>query len=78
MLDTGCRADLLQRHFIGEHRIDLLVKDCIILELKVVEKIDPIFKAQLLSCLKITGLKLGLLLNFNVHFLKDGITRVIL
>jgi GxxExxY protein len=63
---------------LGEHRIDLLVEDSIILELKAVEKIDPIFKAQLLSYLKITGLKLGLLLNFNVHFLKDGITRVIL
>lgn len=63
---------------LGEHRIDLIVEDSIILELKAVDKIDPIFKAQLLSYLKITGLKLGFLLNFNVPFLKDGITRIIL
>lgn len=63
---------------LGEHRIDLIVEESIILELKAVEKNDPIFKAQLLSYLKITGLKLGFLLNFNVPFLKDGITRIIL
>jgi len=63
---------------LGEHRIDVLVEDQIILELKAVEKIDPVYKAQLLSYLKLTGKKLGLLINFNVPVLKDGVTRIIL
>jgi GxxExxY protein len=47
-------------------------------ELKAVERDDPVFKAQLLSYQKLTGRKLGLLINFNVPLLKDGLTRVIL
>jgi GxxExxY protein len=63
---------------LGDCRLDLLVEDEVILELKAVERMDPVFKAQLLSYLKMTGKKLGLLINFNVQFLKDGVTRVIL
>ena len=63
---------------LGEHRIDLLIEDEVIIELKAVERIEPVFKAQLLSYLKLTGKKLGLLINFNVPVLKDGITRIIL
>ena len=60
------------------YRIDLLVERIIIIELKAVEKIDPIHKAQLLSYLKLSGCKLGLLINFNVRMLKSGIHRIAL
>ncbi len=63
---------------LGEHRLDLLVDDKVVVEFKAVDRMDPVFKAQLLSYLKMTGKKLGLLINFNVPVLKDGIQRVIL
>jgi len=57
------------------YRLDILVEDSVIVELKAVEKILPIHEAQLLSYLKMSGKKLGLILNFNVLKLKDGIIR---
>jgi GxxExxY protein len=59
-------------------RIDLLVDGKIIVELKAVEQLIPLYEAQILTYLKLTGLRLGLLINFNVPLLKDGIKRVIL
>ena len=59
------------------YRLDLLVEDSVIVEVKSVEKIHPINKAQLLSYLKLSNKKLGLLINFNVMHLKDGITRMV-
>ena len=59
------------------YRIDMLVEDLIIVELKAVEKIKPIHIAQILSYLKIRDLKLGLLINFNTVSLKDSIQRVV-
>lgn len=56
--------------------MDILVDNLIIVELKTVEKLLPIHDAQLLTYLKITGKKLGLLLNFNVPILKEGIKRI--
>jgi len=50
---------------VGEYRIDLLVEDRIIVEIKSVERHDPVFEAQLLTYLRVTGKKVGLLLNFN-------------
>ncbi|SNB46938.1 GxxExxY protein [Geobacter sp. DSM 9736] len=63
---------------LGEHRLDLLVEDLVIVELKAVDRFDPVFKAQLLSYLRLAQKQLGLLINFNNPVLKDGITRVIL
>jgi len=60
------------------YRIDLLVEDKIILELKAVDEVAPIHKAQLMTYLKLSGLKLGLLLNFKVVDMKKGITRIIM
>jgi GxxExxY protein len=60
------------------YRIDLLVDDSIIVELKAVEKLLPIHEAQLLSYLKLSGYKIGLLINFNVEVLKTGIKRRVL
>ncbi|MDY6850259.1 MAG: GxxExxY protein [Thermodesulfobacteriota bacterium] len=59
------------------YRMDLLVQDSVVVELKATEKILPIHKAQLLSYLKMSNLKLGLLVNFNVTLLKDGICRIV-
>lgn len=63
---------------IGEYFIDLLVEDTVILELKSVERHDPIFEAQILSYMKLTGKKVGLLINFNSKMVKDGIKRFVL
>ena len=63
---------------IGEHRIDLIVESAVILEIKSVERYDPIFEAQTLTYLKITGLRRGLLINFNSRLLKEGIKRFVL
>lgn len=59
------------------YRIDLLVGNRIIVEVKAVEKILPVHESQLLTYLRLTGLPLGLLINFNVPVLKDGIVRKI-
>ena len=63
---------------IGEYIIDLLVEDMVILELKSVERHDPIFEAQILSYMKLTGKRVGLLINFNSKMVKDGIKRFVL
>jgi GxxExxY protein len=60
------------------YRIDLLVEKKVIVELKVVEQITPVHEAQVLSYLKFSGCQVGLLLNFNVKLLKNGIRRFIL
>lgn len=59
------------------YRIDLLVEDAVIVELKAVDNLLPIHQAQLLSYLKLSGRKLGLLINFNVMRLKNGIRRIV-
>jgi GxxExxY protein len=63
---------------VGDYRLDLLVENSVIIEVKSVERHDPIFEAQLLTYLKITGHKRGLLLNFNTRLLKEGIKRFVL
>lgn len=59
-------------------RFDLLVEDCVLLELKSVEHVLPIHKAQLLSYMKLLNVPVGLLINFNQQLLKDGVHRLIL
>ena len=59
------------------YRIDLLINDEVIVELKAVENIQPIHHAQLLSYLRLAGKRIGLLLNFHAVHLRDGITRKI-
>jgi GxxExxY protein len=65
-------------HQIGQSRLDVLVLDCLIVELKAVEALAPIHTAQVLSYLKVTKRQLGLLMNFNVPVLRGGIKRVVL
>ncbi len=59
-------------------RLDLLVDDSVILELKAVESMNPLYDAQLLTYLKLAGKRLGLLINFNAPLLKDGLKRIVL
>lgn len=60
------------------YRLDLVVEDRVIVELKSVDKINPLHEAQLLTYLKLSGKRVGLLINFNVPLLKDGVTRRVL
>jgi len=59
------------------YRLDILVENSVIVEIKVIERLAPVHKAQLLSYLKLSGCKVGLIINFNVKILKDGIIRVV-
>ena len=59
------------------YRLDIVVAKSLILELKACERLEPIHEAQLLTYLKLTGTKVGLLINFNVPVLKDGIKRMV-
>lgn len=59
------------------YRVDLLVEDSVMVELKVVEKLEPIHKAQLLTYLRLSGRQVGLLLNFNEPSMRQGIKRIV-
>ena len=60
------------------YRIDVVVEERVILELKTVERLIPVHEAQLLTYLKLSGMRIGLLLNFNSPVLKDGMRRMVL
>jgi GxxExxY protein len=62
---------------VGEGFLDFLVEECLVVELKAVDKLAPIHTAQVISYLKATKLCLGLLINFNTPVLRDGVRRVI-
>jgi GxxExxY protein len=57
--------------------LDLLIEKCVILELKSVEAMIPVYESQLMTYLRLSGVRLGYLINFNVPHLKDGIKRII-
>ena len=65
------KGEVLNKNFI----LDLLVENCVVVELKAIEDLCPVHEAQLLTYLKLSGKKIGLLINFNVVTLKDGIRR---
>src|SRR6185436_12692088 len=89
-LDIECKFEGLQvqRQFkvpvlyrgkaIGEYKPDMLVDDLVIVEIKSVERFDPVFEAQVLTYLRITQKRVGLLINFNTRLVKDGVKRFIL
>jgi GxxExxY protein len=62
---------------VGEYRIDLIVEEVVIVEVKSVERFDPVFEAQILTYMKVTDNHLGLLINFNSRLLKEGIKRYV-
>jgi GxxExxY protein len=59
------------------HRLDIVAYDAVLIVVKAVEKVVPIHRAQVLTYLKLTGVRLGLLINFNVEMLRSGIYRII-
>jgi GxxExxY protein len=64
-------------NFDIDYRMDMLVADKVVVELKVVESLLPVHRAQLLSYMRLSGIKLGLLINFNEAVVKDGIKRIV-
>ena len=65
-------------HLDCGYRLDVVVENCVIVELKTVDKILPIHEAQLLTYLRLAGIRTGLILNFNVPVLRQGIKRMVL
>ena len=65
-------------HVEAAYRIDLLVEDAVVVELKAVSRLEPVHHAQLLTYLRLSGKSVGLLFNFNVDCLRDGIVRRVL
>ena len=63
---------------IGEYKPDMVINDLVVVEIKSVERFDSVFEAQVLTYLKITEKRVGLLINFNSRLVKDGIKRFIL
>jgi GxxExxY protein len=63
---------------VGEYRLDLVVADTVVVELKATERLDPVFGAQVLTYLRASGKRVGLLINFNTRLLKDGVKRFVL
>ena|SRR5256885_8386604 len=85
MEDAGLRYQrqliypvLYKGRTIGEYRLDLMVEDTVVVEIKSVERFDPVFEAQVLTYLRVTGKNVGLLINFNTRLLKNGIKRFML
>jgi len=62
---------------IGEYRLDLIVEDAVVVEIKSVERFDSLFEAQVLIYLRVTGKKVGLLINFNTRLFKEEIKRFV-
>ena len=62
---------------VADHRLDLLVERCVVVEVKAVKKLRPIHQAQILSYLKASGHRVGLLMNFNVRLFVDGLKRFV-
>lgn len=63
---------------IGDYKVDLIVESQIVVEIKSVHRFDPVFSAQVLTYLRVTGLQVGLLLNFGRPVLAEGIKRIVL
>ena len=79
---TVQRQVAIPMEFDGEYfdegfRVDLFIEGKVIVELKSIEKILPVHEKQLLTYLKLTGTKVGYILNFGTNFMKDGISRII-
>lgn len=62
----------------GAYQVDLIVEGEVIVELKAVQRLDPVFEAQVLTYMRLTGAPVGLLINFHVGLLRDGIRRLLL
>jgi GxxExxY protein len=66
-----------KEHVVGEGRVDFLIASILVLEIKAVERLQPVHKAQVISYLKATSCQVGLLINFNESLLRSGIQRIV-
>jgi GxxExxY protein len=66
-----------KEHVVGEGRVDFLIASILVLEIKAVERLQPVHKAQVISYLKATSYQVGLLINFNESLLRSGIQRIV-
>ena len=73
-----CLPVFCKGHRVAEYRLDLLVENTLVIEVKSVEHLAPVFEAQLLAYLRVARKRIGLLLNFNSTLLKEGIRRLVL
>jgi GxxExxY protein len=69
---------LYKGHDVGDYRVDLIVEDKVVVEIKSVERLDRVFDAQVLTYLRVTGKHVGLLINFNSRLVTDSIKRFVL
>ena len=77
-VERGCIAGFLcGREDRPGYRIDLIVADSVIVEIKCVEALNPVHKSQLLSYMRLSGKRVGLLINFHVEHLRDGMRRMV-
>ena len=83
--DSGLRFDcevlvpiVYKGREVGDYRVDLIVEDTVVVEIKSVERLDKVFDAQLLTYLRVTGKHVGLLINFNSRLVTDAIKRFVL
>jgi GxxExxY protein len=70
-------AAVYKGQLLGSYRIDFVVEDLVIVEVKSVERMNPVFETQVITYLGLTGKRVGLLINFNSRLLKDGVQRII-
>jgi GxxExxY protein len=73
LVDVEYRGECL-----GSYRLDLVVQELVVVELKAVERFDPVHRSQVVAYLKATGLRIGFLMNFNTPALRHGLQRVVL
>ena len=64
-------------HIVGDYSLDFVVAETVVVEVKAVDRFDPVFEAQVISYLRASGLHVGLLLNFNAHRLAEGLRRYV-
>jgi GxxExxY protein len=64
-------------HVLGSYRMDFVVEDMVVVEVKSVERMNPVFETQVITYLGVTKKRVGLLINFNSRLLKDGVQRII-
>ncbi len=78
-IERQCLLPIIYKEIKLDHgyRLDIVVEEEVIIELKTVESITPVHQAQMLTYMKLSGIDLGLIINFNVKLLKDGIKRFI-
>jgi len=75
---NNLEVNALINELVGKHRIDYMIEDKVIVELKAVETINKIYEAQLLTFFRATNKRIGLLINFNLYLLKKGVKRLII